>query len=370
MSISRKRIISVVGARPNYMKVAPIHRAMQVYSGQVEHLIVHTGQHYGTAMSDSFFQDLEMPAPAEFLGVGSGSHAEQTAKIMVGFEQVLLKHQPAAVLVVGDVNSTLACALTAAKLHIPIAHVEAGLRSGDKSMPEEINRLATDAIADIGYITEESAMNFLRREGWSEDRLIFVGNTMIDSLHYALPKARALCTAQTLGLRTGEYILCTLHRPSNVDVPEQLRMIVGELIALAESTPILLPLHPRTRKNAEAFGVSALFSHPRITVVEPLGYVEFLSLIDTALAVVTDSGGVQEETTVLGIPCMTLRPTTERPITCTVGTNELIIPTEENIHSAFQRLQARTFKYGSIPPLWDGHSAERLAQHCVEQWLS
>ncbi len=369
MRQARKRMISVVGARPNYMKVAPIHRAMQAYSDRVEHLIVHTGQHYGAAMSDSFFRDLEMPAPTEFLGVGSGSHAEQTAKIMVGFEKVMLTHTPDAVLVVGDVNSTLACALTAAKLHIPVAHVEAGLRSGDKSMPEEINRLATDAIADIGYITEESAANFLRAEGWSEDRLVFVGNTMIDSLHYALPTARTLKTAQKLGLQAHDYILCTLHRPSNVDSKEQLSMIIQELLFLAEFTPILLPLHPRTRKNIEAFGMTAFFHHPNIMVVEPLGYVEFLSVIDTALAVVTDSGGVQEETTVLGIPCITLRPTTERPITCTVGTNELVVPTQANIHEAFERIHARAFKSGSIPPLWDGHSAERIAEHCVGQWL-
>jgi UDP-N-acetylglucosamine 2-epimerase (non-hydrolysing) len=365
-----KRIISVVGARPNYMKVAPIHRALQAYSEQVEHMLVHTGQHYGSAMSDSFFRDLAMPAPNEFLGVGSGSHAEQTAKIMIGFEQVLLKHKPHGVIVVGDVNSTLACALTSAKLHIPVAHVEAGLRSGDKSMPEEINRLATDSIADIGYITEESALQFLRREGWSDDRLIFTGNTMIDSLHHALPTAQALNVSSSLGLKGEEYVLCTLHRPSNVDDKEQLSMILRLLAELAEHITLVLPLHPRTRKNAELFGIADLLVHPRIRIIEPLGYIDFLSLLQSACAVVTDSGGIQEETTVLGIPCFTLRPTTERPITCDCGTNVLVVPTEHNIRQAFSAIEMRSFKQGSIPPLWDGHSAERIAHHVAMQWLS
>ncbi len=363
----KARILSVVGARPNYMKVAPLHRAFARYNCQVEHLIVHTGQHYDAEMSEIFFAELELPEPAVFLGVGSGTHAQQTARIMLAFEPVCLEMRPRLVVVVGDVNSTLACALTAVKLGIPVAHVEAGLRSFDRTMPEEINRIATDAIADYFFVTEPSGVENLRREGVPAERIFLVGNPMIDSLVHALPKARQHRIREQLGVRPGQYVVVTLHRPSNVDHPEQLRGLLEVLAELAQWRTVVFPLHPRTQQAIERFGLRDYLRH--ICALPPLGYVEFLALMVEADFVLTDSGGIQEETTYLGIPCLTLRTTTERPITCQLGTNQLVRPEPDAVRAAIDALRRGERRSGQVPPLWDGHAAERIAQivlhHCL-----
>lgn len=361
-----KKVLSIVGARPNYMKVAPVHRAFEPYSGRVEHTIIHTGQHYSADMYDTFFQDLEMPEPAEFLDAGSGSHAEQTAKIMVRFEKVCLQRKPDLVLVAGDVNSTIACALTAAKCGIRVGHIEAGLRSFDRGMPEEINRIATDAICDYAFITEQSGLGNLRREGFPPERAFFVGNTMIDSLRFALPAARKAGMAAVLGLAPRSYALVTLHRPTNVDEPGQLRQLLEILVEVSCRCAMIVPLHPRTRKNIEAFGLDALVgAAPGLRIMEPLGYIRFLSLLVDADFVLTDSGGIQEETTALGISCITMRTTTERPITCELGTNRLVRPEPEPLREAIADLFEKPRKQGVVPPLWDGHAAERIASIIV-----
>jgi UDP-N-acetylglucosamine 2-epimerase (non-hydrolysing) len=358
-----KHIISVVGARPNFMKVAPIHRAFSTHHNKtIQHSICHTGQHYDSKMSDAFFQDLDMPDPRYFLGIGGGSHAEQTARIMVEFEKVLLSEKPDMVLVVGDVNSTIACSLSAKKLHIPVAHVEAGLRSFDRTMPEEINRIATDAITDYFFITEQSGLDHLRKEGHSEDELFFVGNTMIDSLHYALPKAKQSTIQTELGLDDTPYVLMTIHRPSNVDDPTQLEILLNIFAKLSEHRKVVFPVHPRTRKNIEQSNLASIIADkPNIKLIEPQGYISFLSLMMNADFVMTDSGGIQEETTALGVPCITLRTTTERPSTVDIGTNILIQPTKNNILSAIDDVIAGKKKTGSVPPLWDGKASERIA---------
>ena len=353
-----KRIISVVGARPNFMKVAPIHRAFGSYAESWSHSIVHTGQHYDAAMSDAFFSDLDMPHPAYFLGVGSGSHAEQTARVMTGFEQVCKEAQPDYVIVVGDVNSTIACALVSVKLGIRTAHVEAGLRSGDRAMPEEINRLATDAIVDDLFVTEESGRMHLLREGVDPSRIHFVGNTMIDSLHYALPKSAESTILHRLGCMPGGYVLVTMHRPSNVDSPEQLAMLMDVVARVSSDRPVVFPVHPRTRKNIAEFGITVPSS---VILLDPVGYVEFLALMKSAAMVLTDSGGIQEETTALGVPCITSRTTTERPVTVECGTNILVEPTREAILDAVARVRRGDGPKGTIPPLWDGKAAERIA---------
>ncbi|HRE59199.1 MAG TPA: UDP-N-acetylglucosamine 2-epimerase (non-hydrolyzing) [Candidatus Kapabacteria bacterium] len=358
-----KKILSVVGARPNFMKVAPIHRAFQRYSPEIEHSIVHTGQHYDTKMSDTFFQDLDMPEPAVFLGIGSGSHAVQTAKVMVEFEKVCESMRPDIVIVVGDVNSTVGCSLVSVKMGIPTAHVEAGLRSFDRAMPEEINRIATDAICDYWFVTEQSGIDELRKQGAPENNIFFVGNTMIDSLHYALPKAKKLQFINELGLTEKNYALITMHRPSNVDEPEQLRTLLVMLAELTQQRDIIFPVHPRTRKNIEIFGLSDIIdSHPRMHLIDPQGYITFLHLMMNADFVMTDSGGVQEETTALGVPCLTIRTTTERPITTTLGTNILVQPNPDNIRQALYTMVSQPRKSGQIPPLWDGKAAERIAE--------
>jgi len=353
-----KRILSVVGARPNFMKVAPIHRAFAQYAETWEHHIVHTGQHYDAAMSDAFFSDLDMPHPSWFLGVGSGSHAEQTAGVMTGFAQVCMEAKPDYVIVVGDVNSTIACALVSVKLGIPTAHVEAGLRSGDRSMPEEINRMATDAIVDELFVTEESGMKHLRNEGVAANRMHFVGNTMIDSLHYALPKAVKSTIVHDLVLKQGKYALVTMHRPSNVDDPEQLRMLIDVLTTVAITQPLVFPVHPRTRKSLATLAIEIPAG---ILMVDPMGYVDFLALMRSASFVLTDSGGIQEETTALGVPCITARTTTERPVTVEIGTNVLVEPTKTGILGAVNRIHLGDIHRGQIPPLWDGHASERIA---------
>lgn len=364
-----KKIFSIVGARPNFMKIAPIHRAFEKYS-DIQHSIIHTGQHYDSAMSDAFFQDLEMPAPAYFLGVGSGSHAQQTAKIMVGFEDIVLSEKPDLVLVAGDVNSTIACALVAAKCGIKIGHIEAGLRSFDRTMPEEINRIATDSISDYAFVTEQSGIENLMHDGFPEENIFFVGNTMIDSLHFALPLAKNSKILNELSISPKEYALVTLHRPSNVDSPEQLRSLLEILIEISSKRTIVLPVHPRTRKNISEFRLDSLVeSAPNLKIIEPQGYISFLALMLNSDFVLTDSGGIQEETTALGVSCLTMRTTTERPITCNIGTNLLVKPEPDFLRIALQDILNKPRKVGAIPQLWDGKAAERITKIIAKQLL-
>lgn len=364
------RIISVVGARPNFMKVAPIHRAFQRYAPEFEHHIVHTGQHYDAAMSDAFFQDLEMPKPTVFLGIGSGSHAEQTAKVMIAFEQTCLELKPDIVIVVGDVNSTIACALVAVKLGIKTVHVEAGLRSYDRSMPEEINRIATDAICDYWFTTEESGNIILKESGFPEKNIFFVGNTMIDSLHFAMPKANESTILKELDIQPKQYGLVTMHRPSNVDEPEQLKSLLEILAEISTDRAIVFPMHPRTSSKIREYGFADIIRQGKeLIITHPKGYIDFLALMKDADFVLTDSGGIQEETTVLGVPCITARTTTERPVTVELGTNILIQPNPQAISKALHDIVHLPRKKGSIPPLWDGKAAERIAEILVTQCI-
>src|SRR5260370_159010 len=317
------RVLHVVGARPNFMKVAQIMAEMDRYAGCFEQILVHTGQHYDANMSGLFFEHLGMRVPDEFLNVGSGSHSEQIARVMLAFEPVVLRYSSSWVVVVGDVNSTIACALVSAKLNIRVGHVEAGLRSGDKTMPEEINRIVTDHISDLLFTPSADGDENLRREGLSEEKIHRVGNVMIDTLVKLLPVARERATAQRMELKPQDYILATLHRPSNVDNPETLAEIVEGLGRIAEQMPVVFPVHPRTRERLACIDESAF---ARIRLIEPQGYLDFLSLTESARLVVTDSGGVQEETCYLGVPCLTVRPNTERPVTIACGTNRLVAP--------------------------------------------
>jgi UDP-N-acetylglucosamine 2-epimerase (non-hydrolysing) len=359
-----KKIISVVGARPNYMKVAPIHRAFQKYSDQVQHLICHTGQHYDVNMSKIFFEELELPQPDFYLGVGSGSHAEQTAKIMIEFEKVLIQENPDLVIVVGDVNSTIACSLVAVKLGIKVAHVEAGLRSFDRTMPEEINRLLTDQIADYLFVTEKSGIENLKNEGIPDEKIFFVGNTMIDSLVHYLSKIENSKILDELSLKPREYIVVTLHRPSNVDNPENLVKIFNEFKKIAEKIKIVFPIHPRTKRTLQSANID--YEHPNILLIEPVGYISFIKLVKNSLIVLTDSGGIQEETTYLKIPCLTLRKNTERPITAEIGTNKLIgIEYNKIAEECFETINNPP-KNSQIPPLWDGKAAERITAKVIE----
>lgn len=343
------------------MKVAPIDRAMREWSG-AKHSIIHTGQHYDAAMSDAFFHDLDMPAPARFLGIGSGTHADQTARTMIAFEKACSELEPDIVLVVGDVNSTLAAALVASKLGIPLAHVEAGLRSFDRSMPEELNRLATDSVSNYAFVTEPSATANLAREGWARERVFWVGNTMIDTLIHALAPARTLDVPLSMRLEPGHYALVTLHRPSNVDHLPKLRELVEYLHWLADQLPVVFPLHPRTRRRLEDSKLLPnLEGHGAIHLTAPLAYLRFLSLLASARFVVTDSGGIQEETTYLRIPCITARTTTERPITCDLGTNRLCSPEPEALRTSTSHVIEHPVE-GTVPPLWDGHASERIVE--------
>lgn len=356
-----KKVISVVGARPNFMKVAPIHRAFQNYSNTIEHLIVHTGQHYDKSMSDSFFSDLNLPKPNYFLGVGSGSHAVQTAKIMVEFEKILLDEKPDLVLVVGDVNSTVACSLTAVKMGIKVAHIEAGLRSYDRAMPEEVNRLATDAISDYCFLTEPSGMMNLKSEGFDETKMFFVGNTMIDSLEFAIEKSKQQEIYSKY--EKGSYALLTMHRPSNVDDKDQLSEMVDTFLEIAKDIKIVFPVHPRTNNSLEKFSLKEkLENEQNIDLLGPLGYLDFLAMMQKAWFVLTDSGGIQEETTKLLVPCITLRTSTERPITITQGTNSLINPKKDLILEQVRKVLSGNFKKGKVPELWDGKAAERICK--------
>ena len=343
------------------MKVAPIYRAIAA-RGRLAQRLVHTGQHYDVKMSDVFFQDLGLPAPDIHLGVGSGSHAEQTAKVMVELEKVFARERPDLVSVVGDVNSTLAAALVAAKACIPFAHVEAGLRSFDAAMPEEVNRLVTDRLANLLLTPSRDADENLAREGTDPKKVFFVGNVMIDSLLASKQRAQKLPTLAQAGLTAGRYALCTLHRPSNVDDPRVLGGLLDALGFVASSIPVLFPVHPRTRKMMAEQGLSSkLEAMTDVRLVDPLGYLEFLALSSQATMILTDSGGLQEESTALGVPCLTLRENTERPITVTQGTN-LVVGTDPGLIKAeAEKILAGHGKTGRIPELWDGRAAERIA---------
>ena len=354
------RIVHVVGARPNFMKLAPCHRALAAMKG-TEQIVVHTGQHYDDAMSNSFFRDLEIPPPDINLGVGSASHAVQTARIMERFEPVALEHRPGWVVVYGDVNSTAAAALVCAKIAVRLAHVEAGLRSGDRSMPEEINRLVTDRLADLLLTPSRDADENLRREGIAEERIVFVGNVMVDTLMRGLPRARQELMREELGLREGEYALVTIHRPSNVDTPARLSAVATALGRVARNIPVVFPMHPRTRSRLSAADRGRLGD---VRILEPLPYHAMLDLTAGARVVITDSGGLQEETTALGIPCLTVRETTERPVTLTEGTNRLAPEPEE-----FARLALAARRNGTPrrPEGWDGEAARRIALTLVDR---
>jgi UDP-N-acetylglucosamine 2-epimerase (non-hydrolysing) len=357
-------LLHVVGARPNFMKMAPLLAELDARGG-FRNVLVHTGQHYDRRMSAAFFDDLGIQAPDHNLGVGSGSHAVQTASVMKGMESVLEKEAPDLVVVVGDVNSTLAAALTAAKLNVPVAHVEAGLRSGDRSMPEELNRILTDQLSQLLLTPSPDADVRLREEGIPDERIHLVGNVMIDSLFRRLGAARALGMPGRLKVEPGRFVLATLHRPSNVDHPEQLREIFLALDEIAGEMPVVLPLHPRTATNAERFGLRL----ERVAVRPPLGYLEMIGLMEQAAVVLTDSGGIQEETTALGVPCLTLRSSTERPITITEGTNRLVpIRTRDRIAAAFDEALHSSTK-GRCPAFWDGRAAIRIAD-VVADWAA
>ena len=360
-------IICVAGARPNFMKIAPLMAAFKKRP-EVRTFLVHTGQHYDERMSRLFFEQLGIPRPDINLEVGSASHAVQTAEIMQRFEPVVLQEQPDVVLVVGDVNSTIACALVAAKLHVPVAHVEAGLRSFDRRMPEEINRVLTDAIGDFLFVTEPSGVANLKAEGVPDEKVHFVGNVMIDTLLANLDKARASRVLEDLGLEPRGYVAMTLHRPSNVDDSQVLGRVLGAVREVAAELPVVFPAHPRTRKNMEEFGYFEAGGREsdRLRIVEPLGYLEFLKLMAEARLVLTDSGGIQEEATILKVPCLTLRENTERPVTVEVGCNQIVGTDPERILSAFRRvMETETFECPA-PEKWDGHAAERIADVLVE----
>lgn len=353
-------VLNVVGARPNLMKIAPLVEEMERHP-DIQQLLLHTGQHYDDKMSGIFFEQLDIPQPDVYLGVGSGSHAEQTARVMVKFEKALAEIQPDAVVTVGDVNSTLACALTAAKLWIPVAHVEAGLRSFDRRMPEEVNRIVTDALSEFLFTTSRDANRNLEREGIPADKIFFVGNVMIDTLLKYRNQARALATPARFDLEPGGYALLTLHRPSNVDVRETFSGILAALVTIQKALPILFPAHPRTLKRIQEFAFAErLRAASSLHVIEPLGYLEFLDLMLHSKLVLTDSGGIQEETTILGVPCLTLRENTERPITISEGTNTLVGASPERILQEASRILEGETKAGRVPELWDGHAAQRI----------
>jgi UDP-N-acetylglucosamine 2-epimerase (non-hydrolysing) len=359
-------ITLVAGARPNFMKIAPIIRAIEQkrHAGaNISYRLVHTGQHYDRAMSGSFFEQLEIPEPHVNLGCGSGTQAEQTSAVMLAFEKDLMAHPTDWVLVVGDVNSTMACSIASKKLCIPVAHVEGGIRSGDMTMPEEINRIVTDSITDIFFTTSETANKNLRGAGVPDSRIVFVGNTMIDTLLSNLPRLRRPSLFEELGLSGQAYLVLTLHRPSNVDEAGSLRALLSEIILHSHGLSIIFPAHPRTAGTLRKAGG---LPDPQLHLVEPMGYLEFIYLVKHAKAVITDSGGITEETTVLDVPCMTLRDSTERPETVSMGTNELLGTDPKAIGPAMQRLFSGQWKKGQIPPLWDGKVAERIIAHFLK----
>ncbi len=353
------KIDLIAGARPNFMKIAPIIDAILEEHSKgtdIHFRLIHTGQHYDKNMSDSFFVQLGIPEPNVNLGAGGGTQAEQTAAIMIGYEKLLLSERSDLCLVVGDVTSTMACAIVAQKLHIPVAHVEAGIRSGDWSMPEEINRLVTDSITNYFFTTTPEATKTILNSGVSEDRVFWVGNTMIDTLVKQRPRFRKPNFWDELSLEKGQYIVMTLHRPANVDDLGKLKELLDEIINNSNGFLLIFPVHPRTAKILQSLNIESRQLH----TIEPLGYLEFNYLVENALAVITDSGGITEETTVMGVPCITLRDNTERPETVNVGTNELIGTNPNAIKPALEKLFAGEWKKGSIPELWDGNTAKRI----------
>jgi UDP-N-acetylglucosamine 2-epimerase (non-hydrolysing) len=364
------KVINVVGARPNFMKVAPVVEAMRGRCEEFAPLVVHTGQHYDERMSDAFFRDLGLPAPDVHLGVGSGSHARQTAAVMQSFEPVVSEHRPDWVVVVGDVNSTLACALVCSKMGVPVAHVEAGLRSRDRTMPEEINRLLTDQLSELLLTPSADADRNLIGEGIPAERIRLVGNVMIDSLLKQLKRAEASRVREELGVADSDYAVVTLHRPSNVDDPATLGGILSALTRVSQSLPVVFPIHPRTRKHLEEFGLlKANAGGGRVRFVEPLGYLDFLRLYSGARLVLTDSGGIQEETTALGVPCLTLRENTERPVTVELGTNRVVGTDPGRIVAEAEAVLAKG-KQSEVPPpppLWDGRTAGRILDALLER---
>jgi UDP-N-acetylglucosamine 2-epimerase (non-hydrolysing) len=370
MDQSPHRLLLVAGARPNFMKLAPIVRALRQAGSKLEYRLVHTGQHYDRDMSRVFFEELDLPEPDFHLHAGSGTHAAQTAQIMTAFEPVCQAQKPSAVVVVGDVNSTLACSVVAKKLGVRVAHVEAGLRSGDMRMPEEINRIVTDSITDYFFVTERAAVDNLRAEGKAARQIFFVGHTMIDNLLFELARLersdRSCLYSESLKVKLKDYAVLTLHRPSNVDDASTLQQVMQALARAAEILPIVFPVHPRTAGNLRSFGIAPAHG---IHLTPPLSYLEFLNLWASAKLVLTDSGGIQEETTALGIPCLTLRENTERPITIEEGTNVLVGRDPERIVAEVTRIVRGTVKRGRRPELWDGHAAERIVS-ILERELS
>lgn len=360
------KILNVAGARPNFVKIASIIHACNNHH-DIESVLVHTGQHYSKNMSDTFFRELNIPEPDVNLEVGSGSHAAQTAQIMMRFEPILLEHNPDAILVVGDVNSTIACALVASKLGVKVVHVEAGLRSFDRRMPEEINRVLVDSISDYLFVTEQSGLDNLKREGVADDKVFMVGNVMIDTLLANKTKADQSRILDKFGLKKEGYSLLTLHRPSNVDGATTFDGIIDALEVIQNDMPILFPIHPRSLKNLEEFGLDKRINKlANIRIVEPLGYLDFMKLMSNAMLVLTDSGGMQEETTVLGVPCLTLRENTERPCTITEGSNRLVGMDPHKILAGYREILNNQIS-NKIPPLWDGQAADRIVEIVYEK---
>jgi len=348
----------IAGARPNFIKIAPIIEALEDVKDKIQYRLIHTGQHYDKKMSGSFFEQLDIPEPHVNLEVGSGTQAEQTARILERYEALLLKDPADWVLVVGDVTSTMACSIAAKKLQMGVIHVEGGIRSNDLTMPEEINRLVTDAITDVFYTTSEIANENLKNLGHSKDKIRYVGNTMIDTLLKNMSRFKKPKVWNDYNLENKEYFVMTLHRPANVDEETKLKSLIDEIVRGAEGMPIIFPVHPRTKKILKGIGINAENLH----MIGPLGYLEFNYLVQHAFAVITDSGGITEETTVMKIPCMTLRDNTERPETITIGTNELVGTNPENIAPYMEKLQKGDWKLGEIPHLWDGHTSERIVE--------
>ncbi len=376
MSNNKKlKIINVVGARPNFMKMAPLITAMNKFPEEIDHFLIHTGQHYDEKMCKSFFEDLGLPKPDINLEIGSGSHAIQTGGIMVAFEKVLQQVQPHLVIVVGDVNSTMACTITAKKQGVKVAHVEAGLRSGDMSMPEEINRLCTDVLADYLFTTDHFADTNLIDEGVAKKRIHFVGNVMIDTLLSHKKQAESLRTYENFGLHKGAYVVMTMHRPGNVDQQETLQGILTALQNISTEVPIIFPIHPRTMKMIQSFALEDFLQpiakapstiNSGLWITEPLGYLDFLNLNMNSRMVLTDSGGLQEETTVLGVPCITMRPNTERPITEEMGTNQVIGNNPDKIIEAVRNILDGKTNTGSVPPKWDGKAGQRIVTTLID----
>lgn len=363
------KIINVVGARPNFMKIAPLQRAFSKRP-EIESIIVHTGQHYDEKMSDIFFNQLEIPKPSYNLGIGGGSHTYQKAHVMLAFEKILNDEKPDLVLVVGDVNATAACSITAVKMGIKVVHVEAGLRSGDRTMPEEVNRIITDAISNHLFVTEHSGLVNLAKEGVPDDKVSFVGNVMIDNLAYLKTKSDQVTIMADLKVKRGEFVLMTMHRPHNVDNADGLKDILQIIKDVTSHKRLVFPMHPRTENNLKKFGLlEELKAIKNINILPPLGYLEFLNLMSNAAVIITDSGGIQEETTYLQVPCITFRDSTERPVTVELGTNFLMKDLDPTIvYDQFKAILSGNAKQGIVPPLWDGNAAERIADILIKAY--